>query len=80
MQDTKLKLFCGKLRYFKIPKRDKFISATNTPRDEFPRKWLREMLHIITKDWETSAHLNQRIKIKKDTVHITEKYLSEKQF
>ena len=65
---------CGTSRHqkeislFKLP----------TPKDEFHKKWWRDMLNIITRDRETDANLNRQIE--KDTFLICEKHFSEKQF
>ena len=56
------------IRLFKLP----------TPKDEFRKKWWRDILNIITRDRETDANLNRQIG--KDTVYICENHFSEEQF
>ena len=67
-------LNCGTSRYQK--KISLFKLAT--PKDEFHKKWRRDMQNIITRDRETDGNLNRQIE--KDTVHMCEKHFSEEQF
>ena len=64
---------CGTSRY------QKEISLLKLPtlKDEFHKKWQRDMLNIITRDRETNANLNRQIE--NDTVYICEKHFSEEQ-